>query len=124
MHFVIKLGMEIPIFSTLSLNSLQPGEELQPDAMEQDAVLPNEDLVAQLHAMGFPEERCKRAALSSGNTGKAFYCHCISTIFCAQIAKLSDLELWLADVEAAMEWLLAHDDDGGAEVLASGWNQR
>lgn len=45
----------------------------------------NEVAMGQLQAMGFPEIRCKKALLATGNT----------------------------DPEAAMEWLFAHMDDPG-----------
>lgn len=45
----------------------------------------NEAAMGQLQAMGFPEIRCKKALLATGNT----------------------------DPEAAMEWLFAHMEDPG-----------
>lgn len=43
--------------------------------------------MAQLTGMGFPEIRCKRALMATGNSG---------------------------DANAAMEWLFAHMEDAGA----------
>lgn len=51
------------------------------------AVQPDEELVVQLCSMGFPESRCRRAAVAVSNSG----------------------------AEAAMNWLLAHMDDDEEE---------
>ncbi len=80
-----KLEVLVDIPDEFSLESLrsqgrQPGEELQPEAAGEEA---DETLVAQLMSMGFPESKCKRAALSTGNK----------------------------EVEAAMEWLLVHGNE-------------
>lgn len=80
-----KLEVLVDIPDEISLESLrsqgpQPGEELQPENGGEHA---DETLVAQLMSMGFPESKCKRAALSTGNK----------------------------EVEAAMEWLLVHGDE-------------
>lgn len=64
----------------LRSQGLQPGEELQPQSDGEEA---DETLVAQLMSMGFPEAKCKRAAISTGNK----------------------------EVEAAMEWLLVHGNE-------------
>ena len=80
-----KLEVLVDIPDEISLESLrsqgrQLGEELQPENAGEEA---DETLVAQLMSMGFPESKCKRAALSTGNK----------------------------EVEAAMEWLLIHGDE-------------
>ena len=47
---------------------MQSGEDLQPEnGVGEEA---DELLVAQLISMGFPESKCRRAAVSTGNTGK------------------------------------------------------
>ena len=80
---------------------LQPGEkEFPADVPEAaPALVFNEDAMNQLQGMGFPEVRCQRALLATGN----------------------------ADAEAAMNWLFAHMEDadiddplpmGGAAVAA------
>ncbi|TFK84594.1 ubiquitin carboxyl-terminal hydrolase 14 [Polyporus arcularius HHB13444] len=64
---------------------LQPGETELPNDEAAAAALPqfNEAAMAQLSAMGFPEVRCQKALLATGNS----------------------------DPEAAMEWLFAHMED-------------
>lgn len=48
---------------------MQPGEELQPvNACGEEQA--DEALVTQLISMGFPESKCRRAALSTENKGK------------------------------------------------------
>lgn len=89
-----KLEVLVDVPDQISLESLrsqgpQPGEELQPEAAGEEA---DETLVAQLMSMGFPESKCKRAALSTGNK----------------------------DVEAAMEWLLIHGDEAEEPTAAAG----
>ena len=95
-----KLDVLVEMPDRISLEGLrsagqQAGEELQPETDgnaangEEEA---DELLVAQLVSMGFPESKCKRAALSTGNK----------------------------DVEAAMEWLLTHgDEEEPAAAVAS-----
>ncbi|RMZ75013.1 hypothetical protein DV737_g5513, partial [Chaetothyriales sp. CBS 132003] len=62
---------------------LQPGEEELAD--DGDVFVPDEAALGQLQEMGFPAERCKKALRLTGNS----------------------------DVEAAMQWLFTHMDDGG-----------
>lgn len=74
----------------------QPGETLLPDVDEPAAAgsgLPEFDptAMAQLSAMGFPEVRCQKALLATGNS----------------------------DAEAAMNWLFAHMEDQGVSVLTN-----
>ena len=66
---------------------LQPGETELPNEEAAAPALPqfNEAAMAQLTAMGFPEVRCQKALLATGNS----------------------------DPEAAMEWLFAHMEDPG-----------
>ncbi|KAM0756328.1 ubiquitinyl hydrolase [Meredithblackwellia eburnea MCA 4105] len=66
---------------------MQPDEHALPESDDAPAAAEpifDEGAMTQLTAMGFPEIRCKRALLATGNTGNA---------------------------EAAMEWLFAHMDD-------------
>ncbi|KAG7673554.1 hypothetical protein KSW81_006756 [Nannochloris sp. 'desiccata'] len=88
-----KLEVLVDIPDQISLESLRsrgprPEEELQPQSAGEEA---DETLVAQLMSMGFPESKCKRAALSTGNK----------------------------EVEAAMEWLLVHGDEGEEPLAAT-----
>jgi len=63
----------------------QPGEQLLPDDAEESkpSFVPNEIIMAQLEAIGFPKPRCEKALYNTGN----------------------------ADVEAAMNWLFGHMED-------------
>ncbi|KAL8283622.1 hypothetical protein RQP46_005417 [Phenoliferia psychrophenolica] len=64
---------------------IQPDEEALPEGEDAPAeVTFDADAMAQLAGMGFPEIRCKRALLATGNNGNA---------------------------EAAMEWLFGHMED-------------
>ncbi len=65
----MKYCSEPPHFSPINL---QPGEEMQPENVEGPGGGEEADelLVAQLVSMGFPESKCKRAALSTGNKGR------------------------------------------------------
>lgn len=56
---------------------------------EPDRLIFNETAIAQLTAMGFPEIRCQKALLATGNS----------------------------DPESAMEWLFAHMDDPGQILI-------
>ncbi|KAF3512348.1 hypothetical protein F2Q69_00003920 [Brassica cretica] len=74
--------------SHMRSKGLQPGEELLPDdvpeeAMESAQPVANEEIVAQLVSMGFSQLHCQKAAINTSNTG----------------------------VEEAMTWLLSHMDD-------------
>ena len=52
---------------------MQPGEEMQPQNTEGGGEeVADEALVLQLVSMGFPESKCKRAALSTGNKGRSW----------------------------------------------------
>ncbi|KAI5479302.1 ubiquitin carboxyl-terminal hydrolase 5/13 [Pseudohyphozyma bogoriensis] len=86
----IEIPLNVPIQS-LSLDKFighgkQADEEELPDTDDQPAAGPVFDAgaMAQLTGMGFPEIRCQRALLATGNTG---------------------------DAEAAMNWLFGHMDD-------------
>ncbi|KAI8139589.1 hypothetical protein BJV82DRAFT_626674 [Fennellomyces sp. T-0311] len=66
----------------------QPGEELLPeDAPAAAEAVLDQTAVEQLMAMGFPENRCKRALLNTGNNG----------------------------AEVAMNWLFEHMEDPGID---------
>ena len=89
-----KLDVDIQVPETLDLASLKapardPNEGLLPDdddqtpAAKSDAVVPDESIVAQLVAIGFAENGCKRACVATQNAG----------------------------AEAAMEWVLQHSGD-------------
>lgn len=56
--------------------------------VEVQKILPNEDIVSQLVAMGFNYLHCQKAAINTSNAG----------------------------VEEAMNWLLSHMDDPGALI--------
>ncbi|KAK4702423.1 ubiquitin carboxyl-terminal hydrolase 5/13, partial [Phenoliferia sp. Uapishka_3] len=85
--------IEVPVIlpaKSLSLDKflgrgMQPDEHALPESEDAPAeVTFDADAMAQLSGMGFPEIRCKRALLGTGNNGNA---------------------------EAAMEWLFAHMED-------------
>ncbi|KAG8045863.1 hypothetical protein GUJ93_ZPchr0008g11449 [Zizania palustris] len=74
--------------SHMRSKSVQPGEELLPEASGGNKAEPaypvaSEDIVSQLASMGFNYLHCQKAAISTSNTG----------------------------VEEAMNWLLSHMDD-------------
>ena len=70
----------------------QPGEEALPEdtaaASNVPAFVPNQEALAMLEAMGFPQVRCEKALHATGNT----------------------------DANAAMEWLFGHMDDPDIDV--------
>ena len=70
---------------------MQAGEELQPEddsgsGSDEEA---DELLVAQLVSMGFPESKCKRAALSTGNKGNATGLRCMDMLAWCSISIFS-----------------------------------
>ncbi|KLJ11056.1 ubiquitin thiolesterase [Blastomyces silverae] len=72
-------------------SGLQAGEELLPEdssTAQPVAFVPDQNALDQLLTMGFPEVRCKKALHATGN----------------------------ADVEAAMNWLIAHMEDPDIDV--------
>ncbi|CAI9088609.1 OLC1v1022989C2 [Oldenlandia corymbosa var. corymbosa] len=75
----------------------QPGEELLPEADDEDMSPPNADetIVAQLASMGFSHIRCQKAAINTNNVG----------------------------VEEAMNWLFAHMDDPGTFLQTLYWQK-
>lgn len=56
---------------------------------EQNKIVANEEIVAQLVSMGFSQLHCEKAAIRTSNTG----------------------------IEEAMNWLLAHMDDAGFYLI-------
>ena len=78
---------DVLVLDHLLGNGLQPDETLLPDDATSAPSLPefNSAALAQLQGMGFPEVRCQKALLATGNS----------------------------DADAAMEWLFAHMDDPG-----------
>jgi ubiquitin carboxyl-terminal hydrolase 5/13 len=88
-----KLDVSVPVPEKLDLEALRgsgmaDGEEALPDepaapAAEPAALVPDAALVAQVVAMGFPENGAKRAAIATGNS----------------------------NAEACMEWVFAHMED-------------
>lgn len=74
---------EIIDISNMRSKGLQPGEELLPESADEETILADENIVAQLTSMGFNYLHCQKAAINTLNTG----------------------------VEEAMNWLLAHMND-------------
>lgn len=64
---------------------LQPGEEELPNEGAQPQFVPNEEIVSVLIGMGFPRERCVKAAYYTGNNS----------------------------IDEASNWLFSHMDDPG-----------
>ena len=78
---------------------LLPDETPLPESSETSAsALPqfNEAAMSQLLAMGFPDVRCQKALLATGNS----------------------------DAEVAMTWLFEHMDDPGTSFLLVFWRTR
>lgn len=70
----------------------QPGETPLPESEEPaSSGLPefNAEVMSQLGAMGFPEVRCQKALLATGNS----------------------------DAESAMNWLFSHMEDPGEHLI-------
>lgn len=99
---VLTFPVGVPVIITddaVSLDSYltsgqQPGEELLPEVDEPvSSALPefNQEAMSQLTAMGFPEIRCQKALLATGNS----------------------------DAEAAMNWLFGHMEDPGKTMLST-----
>ncbi|GER56538.1 ubiquitin carboxyl-terminal hydrolase [Striga asiatica] len=84
-----KLDVYIDVPDTIDIShmrskGLQPWEELLPESAPEDSgISANEDIVQQLVAMGFQYNHCRKAAVSTSNSG----------------------------LEEAMNWLLSHMND-------------
>lgn len=92
---------ELLDISFMRSRGLQPGEELLPEdvgdrEVEVQKILPNEDIVSQLVAMGFNYLHCQKAAINTSNVG----------------------------VEEAMNWLLSHMNDPDIDAPISQGGKR